>query len=266
MDAKGVRNVKVTLLYLHIVAKGYPEAPPPEYYLWYEKRFAETYRKHDPGYDAEMVVVWCGGDPDYSSHQIYHSVLGANSLYQGAGSDIGACQHVMKKVEADLVVCISTPVYFYRPNWLGRLVEAVKFFGDGLYGAFASYQNSPHIRTSFWAVNPKTFADYPELIDTREKCCCAESFRNAKVKFTISDWYASIGKPALLVTWDGVYGKTEFRKAPNIFRRGDQSNCLVWDQHCDAYMASHYQERCLLEKMADIDESCPVISPHPEKV
>lgn len=259
--------MKVTLLYLHIVAKGYPEAPPPEYYLWYEKRFIDTYRKHDAGYEHELVIVSCGGMIRAPFFDIYGcNWLFSNFPYEGAGSDIGACQWAMKQLDCDLVVCISTPVYFYRPNWLKRLVEAVKFFGDGLYGAFASYQNSPHIRTSFWAVNPKTFANYPDLIDTREKCCCAESFRNAKVKFTISDWYASIGKPALLVTWDGVYGKTEFRKAPNIFRRGDQTNCLVWDQHCDAYMASHHYERCLLEKMADIDESCPVIPPHPEKV
>lgn len=259
--------MKVTLLYLHIVAKGYPEAPPPEYYLWYEKRFADTYRKHDAGYEHELVIVPCGRTPDEKFYDIYQRGVFRYAPYLGAGSDIGAFQQVMLiHQDSDLVVCISTPVYFYRPNWLGRLVEAVKFFGDGLYGAFASYQNSPHIRTSFWAVNPKTFADYPDLIDTREKCCCAESFRNAKVKYTISDWYSSIGKPALLVTWDGVYGKTEFRKAPNIFRRGDQSNCLVWDQHCDAYMASHHYERCLLEKMADIDESCPVIPSHPEKV
>lgn len=250
--------MKVTLLYLHIVAKGYPEAPPPEYYLLYEKRFADTYSQFPAGIEHELHIVCCGDEPPDYVRKMYRHLSVKYRIYLGAGSDIGACQTVMQHTDADLIICISTPVYFHRSGWLKRLVENVEFFGDGLYGAFASYQNSPHIRTSFWAVNPKTFADYPDLIDTREKCCCAESFRNAKVKYTLSDWYSSIGKPVLLVTWDGCYGKPEWRKASNIFRRGDQSNCLVWDQHCDAYMASHYQERCLLERMTDIDETVPM--------
>jgi hypothetical protein len=43
----------------------------------------------------------------------------------------------------------------------------------------------------------------------------------------------------------------DWRKPPNIFRRGDQSNCLLFDHHCDTYAAASQEERARLEAMAD---------------
>lgn len=258
MDEKGIR-LKVTLLYIHVTAKGYPEAAPPEYYRWYEERFVKTYKKYQPGVEHDLRIISCGAMPDKGVEALYGDITAGYYCYLGAGSDIGAHQQVLQGIESDFVVCMSTPVYFWKRGWLKQLLDARNHFGDGLYGPFASYQNSPHIRTSCWAVTPATFRQYPDLIDTREKCCCAESFRNQSVH-QISDWFESIGKPVLMVTWSGVFGKTAWRSPSNIYRRGDQTNCLVLDQHTDHYSASHYYERCLLEKMADIDENCPAIS------
>lgn len=256
--------MNVVLLYLHVVAKGYPEASPPEYYLPFSQRFIDTYRKFYPGAQHDLYIVCCGGGPNDSVTSLYRHNAKEYITYTGAGSDIGAFQFAAQRVPADFVVCLSTPVYFWRDDWLKRLVDAREHFGDGLYGAFASYQNSPHIRTSCWAFDPKTFAQYPDLIDTREKCCCAESHRTTKVH-QISDWFAQT-KPVLCITWGSADAKPTWRSHPNIFRRGDQTNCLVFDQHCDYYLASHYHERCLLERMADIDESDTALLANPEKV
>lgn len=251
--------MKTTLLYLHVVKSGYPEAPPPEYYLPFSKRWIRTFWQFNSGIcDFELRIVCCGGEPTPDVENLYAWMNDRTKfiVYMGAGSDIGACQAAMKTLDTDFVVCMSTPVYFHRAGWLDKLIEARKFFGDGLYGPMASYQNRPHIRTSCWGVDPKTFAQYPFTIDCREKACWAESFggiAQTGQNWQISDWYLAQGKPALLVTWKEVADRAHWRTPENIFRRGDQSNCLVWDQHVDFYNASHYHDRINLARQADED-------------
>lgn len=248
--------MKTTLIYLHVVKSGYPTAPPPEYYLPFSQRWVNTYRQFDAGMSHELVIGCCGGEPSKEIRYLYHGLFCQYKVYTGAGSDIGACQAIMRELDTDFVVCMSTPVYFWHPGWLARIVVTRKFFGDGLYGPMASYQNRPHIRTSCWGVDPKTFAQYPFTIDCREKACWAESFggiAQTGQNWQISDWYLAQGKPALLVTWKEVVDRAHWRTPDNIFRRGDQSNCIVWDQHVDFYHASHYHDRIKLAKMADED-------------
>lgn len=250
--------MKTTLIYLHVVKSGYPTAPPPEYYRPFSERWAATYHQFDPGMNHELCIVWCGGEPSNADRLLYQGIFYQQKVYTGAGSDIGACQFAMKELDTDFVVCQSTPVYFWHSGWLKRLADAREFFGDGLYGPMASYQNRPHIRTSCWCVDPKTFAQYPFLIDCREKACWAESFggiAQSGQNWCISDWYLAQGKPALLVTWKEVVDRAHWRTPDNIFRRGDQSNCPVWDQHVDFYRASHYNDRLQLARMADEDHT-----------
>lgn len=243
--------MKIALIYLHVVAKGYPEAAPPEYYLPFSERWVRTYLAHKPKVPHEIRIVCCGGERTPQIEAMYSWLPCEYDTYTGAGSDIGACQFAMQRVNADFVVCMSTPVYFWKPGWLERLVEAREFYGDGMYGPMASNENNPHIRTSCWCVDPKTFALYPHVIDTREKCSWAESFDHDGQFWQIPKWYEAIGKPTMLVTWKTVHAKSEWRQPENIFRRGDQSNCMVWDQHTDVYFAAHYHERLELARKAD---------------
>jgi len=243
--------MKTTIIYLNVTKSGYPGASPAEYYIPYSKRWVDTYKRFDPGTEHDVRIVSCGAAPTDATVEMYSSIKHTWDSYLGAGSDIGACQYAMKNVDADFVVCMSTPVYFWKAGWLKKLVDAREFFGDGIYGPMASYQNRPHIRTSYWCVDPKTFAAYPHLIDNREKCAWAESFDHNNEGWQISDWYANKGKVALLVTWDQVADRDHWRTPDNIFRRGDQSNCPVWDQHVDKYFSAHYHERLAFEKQAD---------------
>jgi hypothetical protein len=57
--------------------------------------------------------------------------------------------------------------------------------------------------------------------------------------------------PIVLVTWDGFYTQDEWRKAPDIFRRGDQGNCLIFDRHHEIYESSSPKEKIQLGKIAD---------------
>lgn len=260
--------MKITVLYLHVVKSGYASAPPAEYYLPFSQRWARTYREYNAGCAHELIILCCGAPADEHVKATYGGLFCTYDTYLGAGSDIGACQSALKKLSG-FVVCMSTPVYFWRPGWLRRLVEAREFFGDGLYGPMASYQNAPHIRTSCWGVDAATFQKYPHLIDCREKCCWAESYDHQGELWQISKWYASINKPALMVSWSEVSDKAHWRTPENIFRRGNQTNCLVWDQHVDVYNAAHYHERLDFAKQADTitaSENHPLISENSEKV
>lgn len=245
-------NPRVTLLYLHVTKSGYPEAAPPEYYVPFSQRWIDTYKAFDPGIEHKVRIVSCGAPPTPDVEGMYQGIQCDWDMYPGAGSDLGACQSVMQNIDTEIVVCMSTPVYFWRSGWLAKIVGAFDFFGDGLYGPMASYHHFPHIRTSCWAVNPKTFMRYPHLIDTREKCCWAEhADHEGEEPWQISKWYEFKCMPVLMVTWDQVLAKSEWRKPDNIFRRGDQSNCLVWDQHVDVYRCAHYHERLELASMSD---------------
>ena len=245
--------MKVSIIYLNVTASGYPGAAPPEYYIPFSQRWVETYKQFAPGASHELVVVSCGAKPHSEMMRMYEGLECRFETYLGAGSDIGACQDVMKRVDADFVLCMSTPVYFWKSGWLDKIVKARESFGDGLYGPMASYQERPHIRTSCWGVSPKTFQDYPHIIDTREKCCWAEASEHNNEGWQISDWFNNKGLKTMMVTWDEVLSKRYWRTPPNIFRRGDQSNCIVWDQHVDVYRVSHYHDRISLANLADKD-------------
>jgi hypothetical protein len=126
---------------------------------------------------------------------------------------------------------------------LKRFVEARKQFGEGLYGSAGSFEVSPHIRCCFFGCNPKIFNEYPHEIGTREKTF---QFECGRLNFT--RWFK--GK-AFMVTWDGVYEQPDWRKPPNIFRRGDQSNLIAWDKHSKVYASASPRGKKILERQAD---------------
>lgn len=243
--------MKVSLIYLHVKSKGYESAPDPGFYVPFEKRFSETYKKFDPGAEHALHIVCCGGHPDDEVRSFYSGITAEFSDYSGAGSDIGACQDAMKRVGSDFCINMSTPVYFWRDGWLKRLVDARAKFGDGLYGPMASMECSPHIRTSCWGVDPNTFSQYPHLIDTREKCYWAEHRDQSAELWHITRWYQSMGKPAMQVTWDEVLDQQNWRRPPNIFCRGDQSNCIVRDRYSDLFDAYTEEEKDAVSKRVD---------------
>lgn len=242
--------MKITLLYLHVKAPGFKGAPPPEYYDTFHRRFARTYREYTPCIEHQLVVVGCGGPMTQPDMEIYAGLGATSAVYLGGGKDLGAYQTMVSfRPDDEWVVCLASPVYFWRSGWLESLALAAATNGDRMYGPMASYENAPHIRTGCFMVRSGTFKEFPMDIDTPEKCITAESSGDNRTQ--ISNWYGHIGKAPLMVTWEGVYRRNEWRAPANIFRRGDQSNCLVYDRYTDQYFAASYPDRLGLERSAD---------------
>lgn len=74
-------------------------------------------------------------------------------------------------------------------------------------------------------------------------------FESCQGGFT--DWCVKRGYPVRMVTEAETYEPKDWRKPANIFRRGDQSNCLVWDRHTDIYARANLEEKHGLERAAD---------------
>lgn len=238
----------IALIYTHVIGRSDPSAPPPEYYLPYAERFVGTYRKFNPGVEHDLVVVVCGPveeSSDFTSLDMFPKNT-TFLRYTGGGWDCGAHQFAAKQLNCDWVVCLSSPVYFKRSGWLARFSDAWTKYGDGLYGTQGSFEHATHIRTSCFAFKPDRMREYPNLIDTREKCRWFET-----QKWNLTQWFIDRGLAVKMVTWDGEHGPLDFRTPPNIFRRGDQSNCLTFDRHNDVYDKADPEEKVRLEKAAD---------------
>jgi hypothetical protein len=154
----------------------------------------------------------------------------------------------------DLVVCFVTPTHFREDNWLVPIVGAFEKYGDGLYGASASYQNLPHIRTGCLACSPNSMREYPRLVDSRETGLLFESGESptrVAPEWCFTNWMMDRGRPVKMVTREVCYDLAYWRKPDNIFRRGDQGNVLVWDRHCDIFDSASPEEKRVLESLAD---------------
>ena len=98
---------------------------------------------------------------------------------------------------------------------------------------------------------PHVVRGYPHEVLTREDTWRFEVFGFPPENINFTQWVRSKGLQTRLVTWDGVYDLPDWRKPPNIFRRGDQSNLIVKDRHCEAYEVSDAEGKAKLEHLAD---------------
>lgn len=238
--------MKTALIYLNVVAPSDSQAPKPEYYWPWAMRFAFTYQTWGDNHPYPLIVVHCGGEPSELHKSLFRDIAADHVVYEGKGWDIGAHQYAAKLIDVDFLICAATPVYFWRHGFVQKMVEAREKYGEGLYGPMASYEHRPHIRNCCWAFDSLVFNRYPHVIDTREKTFQAESG-----DLSITAWYESQGLPRIMVAADGCYDQPDWRKPANIFRRGDQSNCLVWDRHVDLYRESGGERKKELEDWAD---------------
>jgi hypothetical protein len=238
--------MKVGFIYLNIIGKSDPTAPEPSQYDSMGVRFAETYRKFKGDVPHRLQVVHCGGIPGASDMARFDGLDALHTFYAGGGWDIGAHQYAALSMAFDFVICANTPIYFWRHGFIEAMVEARNLFGNGLYGPTASYENKPHIRTCCWAFDPKTFANYPHRIDTREKTYRAESG-----DLSITEWYETNGMNRVMVAPSGFYCQSRWREPENIFRRGTQENCYVFDRHTDNFPKETPEMQRILVNMAD---------------
>lgn len=218
--------MKVVVIYTYVVQLSHDSAPDLERYQQGAVRFIESYRKFKGDFPHKLTVVSCGAEDPLLSERFPEA--SQFPVYNGGGWDIGAHQAALLFSGADFGICFNSGAYFSQPGFIEAMVAARKEFGPGVYGASASLENHPHLRTPCWACDPLTFSDYP-LVDTRAKCFAAESGPES-----ITAWHRSLGLAAILVTPNGNYAPPDWR-GPEMFRNGNQSNTFVRDRHFDWY-------------------------------
>lgn len=235
--------MNVALLYLRILKKFDPNHPEHKSYEESSERFLKTYQGLKPSIPHRLVVVNCGQD---GHDGMFDGVATDYKFYSGGGYDCGTYQAIGSRLDSDLVVGLNTHAYFWKYGWLERFIMASENNGPGVYGATASYELHPHLRTPCIAFSPQVMVRYPSRVNSREQAAWFESGPN-----NFSLWALKNKYPALLVTADGVLEMKDWRKPDSIFRRGDQSNCLVKDRHTDIFDAETTQERAVLAARAD---------------
>jgi hypothetical protein len=245
------RKPQVELYYIYVSsAKRANDSPPASYYRPFTERFKETYVRFKPSCPHKLIIVSGGAEPDEYIRNLFKGIDVGFETYMGTGWDIGAHQVITSQSKAGLVVCMNSTVYFHRKGWLERLVSAYQEYGDGLYGPAGSFEAHPHIRAACYAYSPSLIRSYPYQVVNR-----ADSFKfesgtyDPEWNFTL--WAKNHNYAVKMVTWDGIYDLPDWRKPENIFRRGDQSNCMVWDRHTDIYACADYQTQLALAGRAD---------------
>lgn len=198
----------------------------------YASRFVASWLEHPPGAECDVFILCNGGMLAREVGLIFAPLSPRFVARSNTGWDIGGAIEAANGPCAtyDLMLCLGESVHFHREGWLARLAEAHAKHGEGMYGCFGSYVIRPHLQTTAFATSPGLLRRYPHKVESRED---RYQFEHGKQSFW--KWVVAQGKPALLVTWDGCYPVRQWRAAPNILWRGDQSNCLMWTNHTDRY-------------------------------
>ncbi len=210
------------------------------------RRFVSSYVEFPPLHDHRLYVVFNGRSPSAEQRRLFDGLDVSFHQHDDSGWDIGAFQSAARKVRADVIVCLGGNTYFKKVGWLRRMVQAVRAHGDGLYGASASYERDPHIRTTAFWCHPMLIRAYPKRVRTFED---RYSFEAGPMSLT--RLAERIGLGCWLVTWDGEYPKRLWRTPANIFRRGDQSNSLAHDRYFDIYEGEDQESQALSANLAN---------------
>lgn len=241
--------MKLAVLYVRVLVRVNPSAPMHFPYDKAHTRFLETYKQFRPKTPHDLIVVNCG---QHDSFTPFDDVVNTYLYYDGHGWDCGTYQAVVPALEYDLVLCLNTIAYFWRDGWLEPFAAAFEQHGPGVYGATGSYESHPHLRTPSIAVSPKLLREYPLLVTSRTACV---QFESGPTNFTL--WAENAGYPTMMVAADGVYKREDWRKPGNVFRRGDQSNCLIWDRHTLLWAEADTALKDRLTRAADGEHSMP---------
>lgn len=230
--------MKVSVVFVRVVTKAE--------YDHGAKRWSASYLCHEAGHKHDLVIINRYADPT-------DNLFGeANHVrYDGGGWDCGAWQFAGSSIDTDLLVCFNSSTYITGDGWLKRFVDAVEKYGDGLYGPLTSYEIIPHVRTPCMIFQPHVIQDYPVEVQSRDDTYRFESFGFSPEVPNFTQWVLKKRLSTMLVTWDGCYDLPHWRTPPNIFRRGDQSNLIVKDRHCEAYEVSDADGKARLEALAD---------------
>jgi hypothetical protein len=250
--------MKIAVVY-NWVEKATDAVPMPTGWTDVLRRFAESYRTFDAGYEHDLYICSSGAPLNQESTAVLAGIKFSVLRYDGGGWDIGAYQDAAKHLlNYDFVVCLNSQAHIVKANWLSFFAGAFERFGVGVYGASSSFEISPHIRTCCIAFTPRLILEYPLAVVCRYD---AVVFEHSPKNF--SQWALEKGLPVCVVGQSGVDALADSRIRPNIFRRGSQAELLINDRHTIIYNNALPAEKDRLEKQADgkLDEPFVFLSP-----
>lgn len=214
----------------------------------YSARFVTTFHEYPPGIDCDVLVI-CNGGPLPTTTTILFSDMNARMFPRSnEGWDIGGYIEAASKAVTnyDMMLCCGESVYFHRPGWLKRLVQAWEKYGPGMYGSLSSNLVRGHLNTTGFCCPPKELLRYPKAVSTRE-----DRYEFEHGKESLWRRMAFRGLPVRLVTWDGDWEPRGWRCPNNILWRGNQTNCLIWCQHTDRYEKANVTTKMKWARGAD---------------
>jgi len=216
------RNPIVTVVYI------YPHAGHDSDAI----RFCKSFIECPPEYPCNIVVVSNGGPVTRKTRDLFHRFKGVQFfVHDDSGWDVGAYLALARyRTDLDLMFCCGGPTTFTRPGWMRKIMAAWEEYGPGMYGTNASYEVRPHLNTSGFLIERSELAAYPCEVTTNIHRYEFEWGKGALWRRVRRN-----GKRTMLVTWDGVWYPEEWRLPRNIYRDGDQSNCLTYFSHSRKY-------------------------------
>lgn len=193
-------------------------------------RFWRTYHEHDPGYPHTLIL----------------------NPHNSPGRDIAAHQAIAPYLNCDFAVFMCARVFFWKPDWLARLVDSWVKHGPGLYGVMTSNEAcpltpdkkpNPHLRTCLFACWPGSLMVLRNKVESTNDGFLFESGEGSITNM--------MDQRTFFVDWDNSYSRAHWGKTTNGFRSGDQSNLLVKDRHSHAYDIANPEQKAMLERIAN---------------
>lgn len=210
------------------------------------KRFTATFKEFEPGEEYELRVSYHWGELTDRIRRMFYGIKTHFWSYNADGCDIGSAQTVAFCSVDSFVIGFPTHAYFHRAGWLERFMAVRRELGVGLFGASASFEESPHVRTAGYGLDTDIWRQYPDPITTRQECSDFERGKRSITQFAIDNQL-----PAIQVTWDAYQAMPAWRQPPGIFRRGEQNAMLWWDRHTELYANADPERKQELEDLAD---------------
>lgn len=226
------------------------------------QRFVAGLHQFPPGIEYDLVPVLFDTDLTGEVTDLFVGLPVDQFLhYKGEGADIGAAQWVARGCDDDeFIVAMTSRIFFHRPGWLRQLWKARELYGVGLYGCFASKEGGKlHLCTRAYCMNAIVWNNYPFEITSRDQGTFFE-VGLGNPEGNLMEWAQSRNVPSYVVYWDGVRPMEHALVPDSIFRKGDQSNCLVFDRHTEIYHRASDEERRRLESMCFLG-----VDPEPQK-
>ncbi len=219
----------------------------------FASRFVVTYKEYDAEAEHDLFICCNGGPLSGLLSAIFSYVkpkFYPRENTKGFDIDTYIDMATGPAKDYDMLVCLGESVYFHRHGWLKRLKDAWEKHGEGIYGPFSSHLVRAHLNTTAFCSSPALIADFAKLFWKYNDGAGRYDFEHGKGAFWRWVHY-TVGKPAMLVTWDGEWKPGEWRLPKNILWRGDQSNCLMWCNHTDAWRDGTNEARRFWSSGAD---------------